>query len=379
MPEAQQLTEIDGSKTALQSGKVRMNLKQILQDTSNGSLILLKSTAAKIGGEICTPIAKNIFNPLPRPENASISDETLIKMSSIYKKLTFIDEPTLNCEESPRNNLYTLKRHATNTKECMTKKTFLKNQFENKKTVQIKKKIHKSKNTDEIKINRELNNGMSMMGPGKNYVWCIDKTSEVAKIQSEYNKNISTKSTMQNPIYSSKSTTENLTNLSTKNFLQNNFWQKDTIIEENRNFITDINAGFDCSYEKWKKFCPTLEMTKDNQITDDNQNSWINSLTQLENRQFLRNSQMNQSPLNCVNKKSIESDNLNKREVIMMSMKSREAKSECSKNGIKTRSLQELLENTAILYCAANGIHQDDLSNYIDFLDNKHNIQWLES
>ncbi|XP_012217257.1 protein PF3D7_1417600-like [Linepithema humile] len=378
MPEAQ-LTEIDGSKTALQSGKVRMNLKQILQNTSNSSLILLRNPAAKISSEICTPIAKNIFNPPPRPENASISDETLIKMSSIYKKLTFINEPTLNCEESPKNNLYTLKRHATNTKECTTKKTFLENQFENKKTVQIKKKIHKNKNTNEMKISRESNTGISMMNSGTNYVWCTNKTSEIARIQSKYNKSISTKSIMQNPIYSSKNMTENSTDLSTKSFLQSNLWQKDMIIEENRNFVTDINVGLDYSHKKWKNLCPTLETTKDNQIADNNQNSWNNSLIQLENHQSLRNSQLNQSPLNCVSKKPIESDNLNKREIIMMSIKSQEMKSECSKNGIETGSLQELLENTAILYCAANGIHQDDLSSYIDFLDNKHNIQWLES
>lgn len=370
VPEAQQLTEIDSSKTALRSGKLKMNLKQILQDSSNSSLILLRSTNAKIG-EICTP--KNAFNLSPRSENASISDETLIKMSSIYKKMTFIDEPILNCEKSSRNNLYTLKRHTMNTRECTTKKTFLESQFESKKAVQIEKKVHKNKNISEIKINTELN-GMSIMNSGKNYIWCTNN-SEIARVQAEYNKSISTKSSMQNQIYCSTNVIENLT--STKNILGNNLYQKDTIVEKNRNFVTDINAGFDCSHEKWKNFCPMSEATKDNQFVDGKQNSW-NNLTQLENRPSLKNLQINQNSSNCMSKKSIVSDNLNKREIIMMSMKSRGAKSENSKNGIEIGSLQELLENTAVLYCAANGIHQDDLSNYIDFLDNKNNIQWLE-
>ncbi|XP_066586240.1 putative uncharacterized protein DDB_G0286901 [Prorops nasuta] len=41
--------------------------------------------------------------------------------------------------------------------------------------------------------------------------------------------------------------------------------------------------------------------------------------------------------------------------------------------------LQELLENTAVLYCAANGTHQNDVTNYINTLDTKQSLQWLDS
>lgn len=40
--------------------------------------------------------------------------------------------------------------------------------------------------------------------------------------------------------------------------------------------------------------------------------------------------------------------------------------------------MSDLLEDTAILYCAANAVHQDDLANYIDTLDAKQSLEWLE-
>lgn len=41
--------------------------------------------------------------------------------------------------------------------------------------------------------------------------------------------------------------------------------------------------------------------------------------------------------------------------------------------------LQELIEDTALLYCAAAGVHQEDVADYLDTLDSSQSIQWLGS
>jgi len=377
IPEAQKSTmELNSLKTTSHNGEmIRMNLKQIIRDAPNSSLILLRSSAARsVTGDACVATAKNTFNSAKLEDTSS--DETLMGMSSIYKKLMFAKEPALKCEKSSVNNLHTLKRYATNTQEYMAKKAFLENPRESKKkTVQIMKEAHEGKNSEKMKINRKSDGGISMTSSNKNLTWCTDETSEIARILSEYNKSTLRKSTIQNQIYSSRDIKMSLTNPNIKN-LPKSLWQKNTIAKENQ-FISYPNTSFDFPQGKWKRFHLMLEKTKESQIAGSNQNTWKNSSTLLENHKVsLKDQQMNLNALNYIKK------DLNKHEIIMVNVQPKEKKSKCSKDEMETSkmgSLQELLKNTAILYCAANGVHQDDLSNYIDTLDSKQSIQWLET
>lgn len=379
LPEAQKSTaELNSAKTTSQNGgTIKMNLKQIIRGAPNSSLILLRSSAARsTSGDACAATAKNIFNSA-KVEDAS-SDETLLGMSSIYKKLMFTKEPVSKCEESPmRSNVPILKRYATNAQEYTSKKVFLEEQLDNKKTVQVMKEAHESKNLEhKMKINRESDGRISMTSSGKNFAWCTNETSEIARILSEYNKGTLRKSTMQNQIYSSRDTS--LMNPNIKN-LPKNLWQKSTAAKENQQFVSNSNTSFDYPRGKWKRLHLMLEKTKDSQIAG-NQHAWKSSSTLDSHKAPLRDQQMN---LNYIRKNSIDPrKDLNEHEIIMIDVKPKEKKSEYSKDETETSkmgSLQELLENTAILYCAANGVHQDDLSNYIDTLDSKQSIQWLET
>ncbi|KMQ92161.1 pancreas transcription factor 1 subunit alpha [Lasius niger] len=385
IPEAQRsIVESNDSKIIPQSGEmIGMNLKRILRDASNSSLILLRNSVAKTSGEDCTAIAKDVFNPA-KLEDVFINDKAPTDMSSIYKKLVFASKPALDHEESPtKNNLYTLKRYSKNTRENTTKKTFLENQLENEKTVHATKENRKGKNADKIKISRESNDELLMMSSGKNSTQCASETSEIARILSEYNNSTLRKSAIQSRIYDSRSMKTNMTNLSGKT-LPKNFWQKNITAEENQNFtIPDINADLDLMQEKWKRYNPTLgEKTKDNaEIANSAQNARNSCSMSLENIQVpFIDREMSLNTLKYAREKSAKS--CKEREIVITEAKLQEGTSEHSKDEINistTEPLQELLENTAILYCAASGVHQDDLSNYIDTLDSKQSIQWLES
>jgi len=376
IPKTQKSTmELNSSKTTSQNREmIKMNLKQIIRGAPNSSLILLRNSAAKsMSDEVCT---KNIFNSA-KLEDAS-NNETLLGMS-IYRKL-FAKESVSKCKESSMSNLHTLKRYATNTQEYMTKKTFLETPLD-KKTVQVMKEIHEGENPEETKINRESDGKIS--NSNKNLVWCTNETSEIAKILSNYNKSMLRKSMIQNQIYSSRDMKTSLTKLNIKN-LPKNFTQKNTTVEKNQQFISNSpypNTSFGFSQRKWKKLHLMLENTKDSQIVSSNQNAWKYSSTILENHKVIssKNEQVSLNTLNYIKKKSSDSHK-DKHEII--DIKPKEKKSEYSRDEIETSkmgSLRELLENTAILYCTANGVHQDDLSNYIDTLDNKQNIQWLKT
>ncbi|XP_050451736.1 uncharacterized protein LOC126851629 [Cataglyphis hispanica] len=380
IPETQRsIGESDGSKIIPQNGEmIRMNLKRILRDASNNSFILLRNSAAKTSDENCTATVKDVFNPA-KLEDVSVDDKTLPNMSSIYKKLILSSEPALGREESSvKNNLYTLKRYSTNTRENTAKKTFSENQLENEKIVHAAKENHKSKSADKIKINRESNDEMLMMSSGKSSTQCSE-TSEIARILSEYNNSTLRKSAMHNRIYDSKNMKANISNSGAK-ALPKDFWQKNITAEENQNFtIPDINADLDLLQEKWKRYNVSLgEKSKDNETVNSTQNA-RNSCSLENNQVFFIDRQMSLNTLKHVKEKSAKT--FKEREIVMTETTQQEGKSEYSKDEIEvsTEPLQELLENTAILYCAASGVHQDDLSNYIDTLDSKQSIQWLDS
>ncbi|XP_029166618.1 uncharacterized protein LOC114937353 [Nylanderia fulva] len=347
-PEAQ-----NSSKMIPQSGEtIGMNLKRILRDASCSSLILLRNSE-KASCEDSS--AKDSFGP------AKLEDvKTPSEVSSIYKNLVFAGKPVLEHEKSSTtNNLYTLKRYSANT----TKKTFLEDQLENEKTAQVVKESHKGRSYDKMRIVRESADEVLMMKNSTN------ETSEIARILSEYNSDTLRKSASHNRIYDS----------SANKALPKNIWQKGAITaEENPNFvIPDGNSDLDLTQEKWKRYNSILgEKIRNSELPRSVQNSQ-NSCSMSSDQFPLVDRQMS---LNKYIREKSAAKSCKERKIVVTEAKL-EQKGTSFEDEIMstTEPLQELLENTAILYCAATGIHQDDLSNYIDTLDSKQSIQWLES
>lgn len=383
IPEAQK-SIVESSKIIPQSGEmVKMScLKRILRDTSNNSLILLRNSAAKTNNENCT-IAKDISNSVNLKDMSSSDDKALTNMSTIYKNLVLAGEPSLGREKSPvKTNLYTLKRYSTSTRDNTVKKIFL----EDEKTAHATKENYKSRNVDKTKTNKELNDEILLMSSGKNSTQCTSETSEIARILSEYNNSTLRKSATHNQTYDSKSMRANMMNSSSKT-LAKDFWQKNIIIEGNQNFNKLIPDAYANAFSRLHKNICTMkrynlaikEQLKE--IAGNTQNTRNNCSTSLDNSPFIDQlMSLNTLKQRKVREKSAKS--CKEREIIITEARSQEGKSEHSEDAIEvstTKPLQELLENTAILYCAASGVHQDDLSNYIDTLDSKQSIQWLES
>lgn len=354
-----------------------MNLKRILRDASSSSLILLRNPVAKTSSE--DSAAKDVFGSA-KLENVFINDKALTDVSSIYKNLVFAGKPASDHEESStKNNLYALKRYSTNT----IKRAFLENQLENEKAVQATKENHKGRSVDKMKIiRRESTDEVLMMKKSANN----NETSQIARILSEYNNSKLRKSAIHGRIYDSRSMNNaNMTYSSANIAPAKNFWQKDVIIaEENPNFmIPDVNSDLDITQEKRRKSNPTLgEKIKENEIVSSCQSARNScSMSSEDNQVPLADRQMSLNTLNrYMREKSVARSSKESRIVATEAKLQQEGTSfEDEIDTSTTEPLQELLENTAILYCAATGVHQDDLSNYIDTLDSKQSIQWLES
>ncbi|XP_032678474.1 uncharacterized protein LOC116847500 [Odontomachus brunneus] len=347
-----------------------------LRGFPNASLVLLRNSGAKTSNEAFkTKDTKDTF----KLKDASVSEETL---SSIYKKLMSTDEVAANREASPMGgNFYTLKRHSTSgIREYKPKRSTLDAQIENTRTLCVAKESDENGNTDNAKIQQP--DGV-FTGPSvKNRSLCTSEASEIARILSEYNRGATRKSAIQ--VYGGAS--KNAKH-STK---ASCFWQKDTTTEESQNVSGDRSMGLDLSQGKWRKLS-TLENIGDQTQVINNDRSASNKPggppAPLESYQGVssRNQQMNSSVSSSTREKfSVTRKYFGKRrEALAIDTELKEAASGCSKDEadvLKTEDcLRELLENTTVLYCAANGIHQDDVSNYIDTLDGKQSIQWLEA
>lgn len=355
-PEAPRSTvESAGSKSTAQSGKV--NLSSTLRRFPNASLVLLKSTASRTGREVCeTKDAKDAFEV---DDAASIGDKT---MSSFYEKMMS------SSEESPaRSSLYALKKHTA-------KKIVLAGQPRNAKTIQVTRKTDESgdaKNDVKTKTKQPDGGQMPTTSCSKSRAWYTSETSEIAKILSEYNRSATKKSAIQIYNPASRNVKVNLASFTAKDLPKATLlWQKDTSTAENR------SVGPDLSQERRLLRLPTLEKTKDTWIADRNVGTSGNR------QSFSRNPQMSAS---YAREKPVVARKDHDEPRRAVDAKRKEATPERFEDREETEiskteeSLQELLENTAILYCAANGVHQDDLSSYIDTLDGKQSIQWLQS
>lgn len=355
-----------------------------LRSFPNASLVLLRNSSAKTSGEVFkTKDTKDTF----KLEDTSVNDETL---SSIYKKLISVDEIPTNHKASPaRNSFHTLKRHSTSDVwEHNPKRSILDTQLENARTLRVAKENEKSGNMDKVEI-QQPDGGVFSGFNIKNRSWCTSETSEIARILSEYNRGATRKSAIQVYGGASKNARTNLATYSAKHSTKAScFWQRNMTTAENQNVSGDRNVGLDLSQRKWGKLS-TLENIGDQTQVVDNDRSTSNGPAG-SSRSYQdassRDRQISPNVLSYAKEKiSVARKDLFKQrqETFTIDTKPKEAVPGRSKDEgdiLKTEdSLRELLENTAILYCAANGVHQDDLSSYIDTLDSKQSIQWLEA
>lgn len=425
------IREIDGSKVTSLNNRTNLST---LQDFSNASLVLLRNSGVKSSGEVRkAKNTKDTFDPVK--EDAPVSEEPL----SIYKKLKSADEATANREVSPaRDNIYTLKRHSTSsTHEYNPKKRVLNAQLEYMRDLRVAKETDGSGNADNAVL-KQPSTGPSV----KNRSWCTSETSEIARILSEYNRGATRKPAMQIYGGESKGAKTNLATSSAKHPTKAScFWQRDPT-EENRDVAgSHRDVGLDLSQGTWKKLL--MPKNTSDQIdrsvstsrpgrppasSGSNQGASLRDLLaspifssysrekpakkllapKNTGDQVDRSVSTNRPGGSPASSGSCQSSSLRdllvspiisnySREKPAVARKdlgkqqprdtlvnnAKQAVSGCSKNEeetLKTENcLQELLENTAVLYCAANGVHQDDLSSYIDTLDSKQSIQWLET
>ncbi|XP_053989419.1 uncharacterized protein LOC128881967, partial [Hylaeus volcanicus] len=211
----------------------------------------------------------------------------------------------------------------------------------------VTKYLLDSTDQNKVKISKEMTSTSS------NKTWCSNDTSQIAKILSEYNKSSTKKPAIENQGFCTT---------------MRNIRDKETVKKEEQKQSTqenssDRSANVKFPQGKWRRFHLTVEKVKSNpdekKLSSGMQHS--QSLTK-EDPRYLETFQRIQPNATSLERK--ENVSTNENAVIAPA---------------KTDSLQELMENTAMLYCAATGTHQDDLAIYIDSLDVAKTMQWLET
>lgn len=361
-PSDRSIMKANGSKVVPSTSRTSMST---LRGFANAPLVLLRSSGAKMSSEDCK--AKDSFNSV-KPEDAPLNEDTL---SSMYQKLMSVDEAA-----PARGSFYTLKRHSTSgVREYKPKRSALDTQMEYTRSW-LAKGINENGNADNAMLRQQPDGGTLMSPSVKNRSWCTSETSEIARILSEYNRGATRqKSAVQVYGGASKDAKAGLATPSGKQPTKGScFWYPAT--EENRDISAD--RGLDLSQGKWRKLS-SLENASD-QVVDKRPAASSESCqpTSSRDRPAGFSSYARERP-------AVTRKDLNKPPpgTLVSNAKPQEAASGYSKDEeevMKTEDcLRELLENTAVLYCAANGVHQDDLSSYIDTLDSKQSIQWLET
>ncbi|XP_076630245.1 uncharacterized protein LOC143346223 [Colletes latitarsis] len=335
----------------LQSGRVKIN--EIVRPSSNPS-------ETKDG-----QIVKSIPNNLKTINlgDPSISEKSSTGVSSMYKNVVPVDEQTENAKVMSLK--VSMKRE--NKTEFTVTKYLLDNGQQNK--IKIAKEADRAtkKSRNELP-NKELT--VKTIPGSLSKTWCSTDTSQIAKILSEYNKSSTKKPAIENQGFYSTVKSIRAKEVANK---EENAKQNAQENSSNRNMNIKFPQG------RWRRFHLTVEKLKDIKG-----NSSVKNLSsEVKNRQSFK---IDQTPGDVPSDNTTEvpkcletfqrirpnATNPKKKEYTLVSSSTGAATT-------KTQSLQELLENTAILYCAATGTHQDDLANYVDSLDVAQTIQWLNA
>lgn len=343
----------------LQGGQ--MKLHQVVRSPNNSSILVNPSETKST--KILKPVSSNVKTI--KLEDMSAKDKSSTDASLMYKNIIPINELTGN---SKGMTLKQTPMKRGNKMEVTVTKYLLDNAQQNKI------KIANETNTGEKKLCYEVPSrevSVKMMSGCLNKTWCANDTSQIAKILSEYNKSSTKKSAIENSgFYTS------VKSIGTKdvNNKEENRKQNTPENSSNRNMNIKFPQG------KWRRFHLTVEKLKN--IKGSTSEKKLQSSVQ--NRQSLF--KIDQTIVDITADKTTEVPKcLETFQRIQPNVMNPEKKENTSMNNsadavtMKTQSLQELLENTAMLYCAATGTHQDDLANYIDSLDAAQSIQWLEA
>lgn len=332
----------------LQGGQ--MKIHDVVR-TSKSPFILVNSSDTK-EMQLSKSVSRNVNTS--KVEESSGNEETLGELTSIYKNVSN-EEPTG-------------KKRGSKVEFTVTKYLFDNMQ-------QNKFQMGKEYNTNEKKLCYESSGKDLHVKPistDQNKTWCNGETSEIAKILSEYNKSNLKKSAIENQTFY-----PNMKNIKVKELCIKEENAKQSVTESS----TDKNVNISFPQGKWRRFHLTVEKLKD---LKGNSNEKRHSVGLLNRQSLFKIDQTTGeifSDRKVENSKQLETFQRGQSNV--MNLEKKESTSTVTRSVdttiTKTQSLQELLENTAMLYCAATGTHQDDLANYIDNLDAAQSIQWLET
>ncbi|KZC08818.1 PREDICTED: uncharacterized protein LOC107186946 [Dufourea novaeangliae] len=325
---------------------------------SNNPLILVNTSESK-DAQILRPLPNNMN--LIKLED-TVSNESLFDIPSVCKNAI----PSDDQPESSKAKQATMKRG--NKVEFTVTKYLLDS------SQQTKNQVAKEMTSSETKLScdtasKDVNT--KTVPDGLTKTWCTNDASEIAKILSEYNK-----SSTKKPAIGNQGFYTNLKNMRVKTVSNKDEGTKQCAQENS--LERNVNVTF--PQGKWRRFHFTVEKMKDIK-------GGLNEkklLSAVSNRQSLF--KIDQATVDSTSEKKTEDlKHLEPAQKSQSSATNVERKENISMNNVvdatamKTHSLQELLENTAILYCAATGSHQDDLANYIDSLDAAQSIEWLET
>lgn len=117
-----------------------------------------------------------------------------------------------------------------------------------------------------------------------------------------------------------------------------------------------------------------------NPIRLNDQRKWEEKSKVIENESLPKSRVLPGNKEYIVDSKNILRNKIEVQEVLDLStVKSKEERTHKEiTESINVECLQNLLENTAILYCAATGVRQENLADYIDNLDAEQSVGWLK-
>ncbi|XP_015191556.1 PREDICTED: uncharacterized protein DDB_G0287625-like [Polistes dominula] len=369
------------------------------------SLIFVRTTDAKTS-HCCSTSSNQIYKPFSNEINTNkltdtIDNEALMEVNTIYKTLIPKENSFSSCENAACNVSHFCRKgtisYANKPQQniVMTKCLFTARQ-EKRDNIQDNQNIpNVKKNLNDrsaLEITMRENKDKSCTTTNNNNIenWSTNETSEIAKILSEYNRSITRKSTIpgENCNIPLKIQKPNILRNNSKN-LKETIWSKEEgrIDINSRGNFTERQASIRLPHGKWRRFHFTVEKIKDSLDATDRTQSTFNEHQQAT----LQNARISTNNINANNytprRENRRKSQLHYRSYEMLpreeiSNLTNSIKKECNttkmENSTKTQSLQELLESTAVLYCAtASGTHQGGLNSYVDTTNKS--VQWLDS
>ncbi|XP_076235692.1 uncharacterized protein LOC143180051 [Calliopsis andreniformis] len=337
---------------ALQGGQVK--IQEVLQSSKN-PVILVNPSEIK-NAQVLKSVPNNIN--MVKLDDTTVNEEPLVYRTMIPNNEATENSKVMALKQTPT-------RRSNKVEFTVTKYM-----------VDNKVQIGKEANVSEKKLcyetsNKELN--ITAVSNGLTKTWCANETSEIAKILSEYNKSSLKKPAIENQTFCA----------SVKNAKVKEINKEENAKQSVQEISSDRNVSIKFPQGKWRRFHLTVEKLKD--LKDGSEKKLPCGV---RNRQSTFKT--DQMTMDTTSERKTDVPKYLKRghspfqrgQSSTMNLERKENNSvnnNMDAGAVKTQSLQELLENTAMLYCAATGTHQEDLANYIDSLDAVQSIQWLET